>query len=91
MRFIGRHRSVCHNDDDVAGVYPTGSGTVKADHSTFAGSGYCVSVKPFAIVVVNDENSLAGKNSGGVHQVLIYGDAANIVEASFGNGNAVNL
>ena len=85
------HLGVSHDNDSVANLHLTSCGTVQADASTLPGTGDDVCVKAFAIVVVHDVNSLAGEKPCGVHEVLVDGDAAHVVEVGLGDGCAVDF
>lgn len=90
-RFLGIDDAVGHNYHDVALLHLAGCGTVEANHARTALTGYCVGVEALAVVVVDDIHALAFHYSGGIHQILVNGDAANVVQIGTGDSDAVDF
>jgi len=87
---FGQH-DVGHDDDDVAFLDEPCGGTVETDDAAAAFAGDGVGFEAFAVVVVDDGDFFVNEDACGVEQVLVYGDAADVVEVGFGNGGAVYL
>ena len=77
------------DDDNVADHCFTGGRTVQTDLSGAALALDHVRIESLAVVDVQNVNILVLDQSGGIHQVFIDGDAANIVEIGFGYLDAV--
>ena len=52
---------------------------------------YNIGLEALAIVVVDDLHLLAGNEVGGVHEILVDGDAAHILEVGISDGHTVQL
>lgn len=91
LGFLKIHCGIGHDDDGVARLHLACSSTVSANDSRTAATSDDVSVKAFAIIVIDDIHTFTGNNVGGVHQVLVDSDAANIVQLRFSDGDTVNF
>ncbi len=87
----GVHLAVADQDHDVAGVDQAGGGTVDADHAAAALAGDRVGLDPRAVGDVDDVDELAGQQVGGVEEVLVDGDRADVVQIGLGHGGPVDL
>lgn len=91
LGFFEVHVCVGHYYYGVAYLYFACCGSVEADAATSALTGYDVGAESLAVVVVDDVYALACDEVGGVHQVLVYGDATHVVEVGLGDLDAVEL
>lgn len=89
--FFGRHHGVGHDNHYIANLNLAGGGPVEANDAGIARTGNSVCVEALAVVVVDNEDAFAGKDAGCVHQILIDGDTADVVEAGLGHMYPVNL
>ena len=87
----GLHLAVADQDHDVAGVHQPGRGAVDAEHAAAALAGDRVGLQPGAVGDVDDVHELAGQQVGGVEQVLVDGDRADVVQVGLGDGGPVDL
>jgi len=85
------HLGVGDEDDDVAGADQVGGGTVDANLARAALAGDDVGGQAVAVGAVADVDALAGQEVGGLEQVDVHGDGADVVEVGLGHGGAVNL
>ena len=89
--FRFRQQHIRHNNHDVALLHQARRCAVQAHHTAAALAGNGVGFKALAIVVVDDGDFFVNANTGGIQQILVNGDAADIIQIGFGNGGAVNL
>ena len=87
---LGEHH-VGHDNHHVARLHQPCGGAVQADGAAAALAGDGVGFQPRAVVVVDDLDFFINENAGGVQQIQIDGNAADVVEIGFGNGDAVDL
>ena len=71
--FFGSHVCVSHDYDYVARLDLACSRAVQAYHARSCRTRYGVSVKTFAVVIVDDVDTFALHYIGGFHQVCIDG------------------
>ena len=81
--FLKVHEGIGHDDNDVADLHFAGGCSVEADASTASLTSDDVCVEAFAIVVVDDIDTFACNQTGGIHQVFVNGDAAHVVKIGF--------
>lgn len=89
--FLRSDQGVGHYDDDVSAVDFTRGGAVEAYYAGAFWAGDCVCVEAFAVVVVDDEYTFAGDDSGGVHEFGVDGYASDVVEVCLGDCYAVDF
>ena len=87
----GVHLAVADQDHDVAGVHQAGRGAVDAEHAAAALARDRVGLEPRAVGDVDDVHELAGQQVGGVEEVLVDGDRADVVQVRLGHGGPVDL
>jgi len=85
------HHRKRHDDDDIAHLHFARGGTVQADAPTSTLALDHISVETLPVVVVDNLNFLAGNKIRRVHQVLINGDTANIIQVGLGHLHAMQL
>lgn len=85
------HHAVCHDDDNVTGLHLARCRSVETNLTTAAFTSDDVCLKSFAVVVVNNVNMFVREDVGGIHQVTVNGDAANIVEIGIRNSDTMNF
>lgn len=85
------HVGIGHDDDDVADLHLAGSSSVEADAATRARAFNNIGVETLAIHIVDDIDTLSGDESGSIHQVLVDGDAAHVVEVGLGDRGTMDL
>ena len=91
LGFLQLHVGIGHDDHDIAHLYLACGSTVEADAAARARSFNNLSVETLDIHVVHDVDALSGDEPGSVHQILVDGDAAHVVEVSLGDGGTMNL
>ena len=91
LGFFEVHVGVGHYYYGVAYLYFACCSSVEANATTPALAGYDVGAESLAVVVVDDVDSLACDEVGGIHEVLVDGDAAHVVEVGLGDLDAVEL
>ena len=87
---FGQH-DVGHDDDDVALLHQPCRRAVQANSAAAAFAGDGIGFQPRAVVVVYDGDFFIDADACGIHQVGVYGDAADVVQVSFGYGGAVDF
>ena len=80
-----------HDDDEVAGVDEVSGGAHDGDVAGAACVFDDVSFVAGAVGDVGDEDFFVSDDSGGVHEVLVDGDGAVVVDLSVGNFNAMDF
>ena len=85
------HLPVADEDDEVAGVHQPGGRAVDADDAGAARAGDDVGLQAGAVGDVDDRDLLALEQVGGVHEVLVDGDGADVVQVGLRHGGAVDL
>ena len=88
---FGGDDGIGHDDDDVAHLDLACRSTVQADGTAAALAGDGIGVQSLTVVNVYDLDALALDDAGGIQEVLVDGDAANVVEVSIGHRHTVNL
>ncbi len=83
------HGGISHYDTHIANLNLTGSGTVQADAAAMAWTLNNIGVKTLTIVVVNDMDTLAGYETGSIHELLVNSDAAHVIEVGLSDTSAV--
>ena len=89
--FFGGDDSVCHNDDDITHLDLARCCTIQTDGATAALTCDGVGVKSLTVIHVNNIHALALDDASGIHEVLVDGDAANVVEVGIGDRHTVYL
>ena len=90
-RILFRVVGVGQDEDDVAGMDQAGGGAVDAAFAAAACAGEGVGGEPVAVIDVQDVDLLVLDDVGGFQELRVEGDAAHIVEVSFGDRHSVNL
>ena len=72
-------------------MHEAGGGAVDADDARAALAGDRVRLQAGAVVDVDDVDELAGQQVGGVEQVLVDGDRADVVQVGLRHRGAVDL
>ena len=85
------HRGIGDDDDGIAHLDPAGSSSVETDAATAALAADDIGLEAFAVVVVEHLDLLAGNEIGGIHEVLVDGDAAHIVKIGLGDLNTMKF
>ena len=78
-------------DHEVAGVHQVRRGAVDADHAAAALAGDDVGLQPRAVGDVDDRDLLARQQVGGLHQVLVDGHRADVVQVGLRHRGPVDL
>ncbi len=89
--FIGGHHAVGNNDDDVADLRAPGGCPVETNNAGTAFTLDHVGDQTFAIVVVDNMDLLIFEQSGRIHQILVDGNAADIIQFSLRYPDPVDL
>jgi hypothetical protein len=87
---FGQH-DVRHDDHDVAFLNQTCGRAIEANNAAAAFAGDGVGFKTFAVVIVDDGDFFVHANTCRIQQVLVNGNAADVVEVGFGNGGTVDF
>lgn len=77
--FLRGHLHKCHDDEFIAHLSFSRSGTIEANDSGTPFTFDDVGFEAFAVVVVHDEHFLIGYHSGGVDEIFIYCNATGVV------------
>ena len=89
--FLKVHLSIRHDDDHITDLNQTGCCTIETDASASSFTFYYIGDKASAVVVVYDVYLFTGYQVGCIHQILIDGDAAHVIEISLCNTGAMNF
>ena len=88
---FGSHQGIGHDDDDVAGLYLAGGGSVEAYDARTPFALDDVGLESFAVVVVDDRDLFVGNDVCRVHQILVDRDATDVIQIGLSNGYSVNF
>ena len=77
---LGRHLGICHDDDLVAHLEQTGCRTIQADTARMGRTCNHIGLDARTIVVVHHVYVLACHQTAGLHQRLVDGDTAHVVQ-----------
>lgn len=88
---FGSHLAVCHNDNLVTYLSLACRCTIKTDTATATLTGYGVGIKTLAVIIINNEHALTGKETDSIHEVLIYSNTAHVVQIGLCDADAVYL
>ena len=91
FRLLKIHDAVRDDDDHIAHIHFSGCRPIEADDARTAFALYDISLQPFAVVHVHDLHFFVFNHIGGIHQVLVDGDAAHIIQFGLGNFYPMNL
>ena len=89
--FRGRHLCIGHDNDGVTHLYLASCSAIETNATAVAWTCDDVRVETFAIHVVDNMDALACEEVGGIHEVLVNGDTAHIMEVGLRDGGTVNL
>ena len=91
LDLVAVHQRIAHDDDLVARGHAARRRAVEADHATAALACDDVGLEALAVVDVDDLHLLVLADARSLHQVLVDGDAANVVKLGLDDGCAVDL
>src|SRR5690606_14627666 len=80
-----------YDDNNVTALNSPCRRAIQANLTGFSFALNGISVKPFAIVHINDIYPLAYHNSGRLQQILVNGNASYIIKIRFGYPDTVDL
>ena len=85
------HLCVSHNDDHIVRLHKTGGSSIEADtaRSTFTFNN--IGNEALAIVIVHNMYLLTFEHASCIHQILVDGNAAHIVEIGLGDTGTMYL
>ena len=83
--------TVGENNDDIAHLHLAGGRPIEANGARAALPPNGVGLEPLAVVHVHDGHLFVFHKVGGVHQVLVNGHAANVVQLGLRDRDPVNL
>ena len=87
--FFCCHHSVRNNNDNIANLRPAGGRPIQANDARTAFSFNYVRNESFAVVIIHNMDLLILKQTGGIHQVFINRNTANVIKFGLGNFDAV--
>ena len=83
LRLFEIHQGIRDNDDRLTHLYPAGCSTVQTNTSTATFALDDIGLKTLSIIIIKHLYFLTSYQIGGIHQILIDGDATHIVQVSF--------
>lgn len=85
------HPAVADDDENITNLYTAGGSAIEANHTRAPFASDDVGFEAFAIVVVDDLDSLPFDEVGGIHEVFVDGNAPDVVQVGLGDLYPVNF